>query len=187
MGLIVVVAPPNPDWPAEFMAEAARILAALPAAGVVEGIHHIGSTAVAGLWAKPVIDMLMVARSLPQLDDAAAPALQRLGYQVMGEFGLAGRRYFRKDSAQGVRTHQLHAYALGSAAAIERHLAFRDYLRAHPAAAAAYGDLKRQLAEQHAGNPAAYMDGKDAFVKQHEALALQWLQRRKQPGQQAPE
>lgn len=172
----LIVTAPNPAWPAEFMAEAARIRAVLPgdeAALEVVGLHHIGSTAVAGLWAKPVIDMLLVARSLPFLD-AAAPALQGLGYQVMGEFGLAGRRYFRKDAAPGVRTHHLHAYALGSAAEIERHLAFRDYLRAHPVAAAAYSDLKRQLADRHAGNPAAYMDGKDAFVKQHEALALQW-------------
>jgi GrpB-like predicted nucleotidyltransferase (UPF0157 family) len=167
----VLVAAPNIAWPAEFQAEVERIREAL-GKGVVD-IHHIGSTAIPGIFAKPVIDMLLVASSLPFLDDSAS-SMMRLGYEAMGEFGIPGRRYFRKDSADGVRTHQVHAFQIGSAD-IERHLAFRDYMRSHPAAAASYSELKRQLAAQHPDDLSANMNGKDAFVKEHEARALLWV------------
>ncbi|WP_061789607.1 GrpB family protein [Herbaspirillum rubrisubalbicans] len=82
-------------------------------------------------------------------------------------------RYFRKDSAEGVRTHQVHAFQFGSPH-IERHLAFRDYMNAHADAAAAYSELKQRLANAHPDDFVAYMDGKDAFIKEHEFSALAW-------------
>ncbi|QDT71708.1 GrpB family protein [Lacipirellula limnantheis] len=166
----VVVVPPNAGWPAEFTTEAGCLLEAL--AKNVVNIHHIGSTAIPGIFAKPVIDILLVVRDLRILDDSP-PVIERLGYEIMGEFGIPGRRYFRKDSAEGVRTHQVHAFQVGSAE-IDRHLAFRDYMRSNLSASASYSNLKRQLAAQYPDDLSAYMDGKDAFIKEHEARALRW-------------
>ena len=91
----------------------------------------------------------------------------------MGEFGIPGRRYFRKRNHLGVRTHHVHAFQTRNPE-IERHLAFRDYMIAHPMDAQAYGALKRELARVYPHDRQAYMDGKDKFVKEHEARALRW-------------
>jgi GrpB-like predicted nucleotidyltransferase (UPF0157 family) len=83
----------------------------------------------------------------------------------MGEFGVAGRRYFRKDSSEGTRTHQVHVFETGSDE-VRRHLAFRDHMIAHPNDAREYSELKRKLAVEHAENADGYMDGKDGFIKE---------------------
>jgi GrpB-like predicted nucleotidyltransferase (UPF0157 family) len=103
--------------------------------------------------------------------------LEALGYEAKGEFGIPGRRYFRKDDAEGIRTHQVHAFGAGSPGAA-RHLAFRDYMRAHPGIAREYGALKARLARAHPHDMQAYMDGKDAFVREHERRALLWADMR---------
>jgi GrpB-like predicted nucleotidyltransferase (UPF0157 family) len=90
--------------------------------------------------------------------------MNTLGYEAMGEFGIPGRRYFRKNDEEGIRTRQVHIFQSGSPQ-ITRHLAFRDYLIAHPEDARSYSELKRRLAEEHPLNPDAYMGGKDAFIK----------------------
>ncbi len=164
------VVAPDPTWPNQFAQEAARMLEALGAS--VGAIHHIGSTAVPGLFAKPVIDILLEVPTLSALDEIAEP-MTRLGYEGLGEFGIPGRRYFRKNDALGARTHQVHAF-LRDAAQARRHVAFRDYLIAHPDVAAAYGTLKRSLAQQHRHDMEAYMDGKDPFINEHEARAITW-------------
>ena len=122
-----------------------------------------------GLCAKPIIDILMGVQALDPLDQLA-PQMEALGYEVMGAFGMPGRRYFRKDNAQGRRTHQVHAFELTSPH-LARHLAFRDYLRAHSEVATAYGALKRSLQGQ---TSEAYMDGKDPFIQRVEQDALTW-------------
>jgi len=160
----------DPAWAAAFLDAAARIAAALD---IDAGrIHHVGSTAVPWTTAKPIIDMLLEAESLEFLDDRTV-RLEALGWQAMGEFGIPGRRYFRMHDADGNRTHHLHAFVRG-APDVWRHLAFRDYLCAHPAIAAEYGALKSGLAQAHPGDIDAYMDGKDAFVREHERRALAW-------------
>ena len=164
----VLVVPYNPGWPVEFTVEANRIRSAV--ASVIVAVHHIGSTAIPGIFAKPVIDVLMEVNDVMALDRHTS-ALTDLGYEAMGEFGITGRRYFRKDSAGGVRTHQIHAFEAGSPA-IERHLAFRNYMIAHPAIARSYSLLKRQLAASHPNDIEAYMDGKDSFIKEHETKAI---------------
>jgi GrpB-like predicted nucleotidyltransferase (UPF0157 family) len=169
-GAAIVLAPPDPEWAAAFARESAAIAAAL--VGLPITLHHIGSTAIPGIVAKPVIDMLGVVPSVEALD-ARAPQLVAIGYEAMGEFGIAGRRYFRKDAPDGVRTHQLHAFAAGSPE-IDRHLDFRDYLRAFPATAAAYAALKRELAARAGGDVRAYGDGKTAFVRDVERRAAGW-------------
>lgn len=163
--------PHRESWKDDFASEAQRFRAA--AGSALISLHHIGSTAIPGIHAKPIIDMLGEVRSLEALDDRS-DAVRALGYEVCGEFGIRGRRYFRKDDAAGVRTHQIHAFVAGSPD-LKRHLAFRDYLRAHPARARAYNDLKVGLVASCDGDVEAYMDGKDAFVKTTEREALAWF------------
>jgi GrpB-like predicted nucleotidyltransferase (UPF0157 family) len=169
MNRLITVVPYRASWPAEFE-RASRLVAEAFGARLVE-IHHIGSTAIPGIHAKPVIDMLAVVDDVQRLDEAN-PRMVELGYEAMGEFGILGRRYFRRDDEAGNRTHQVHAFALGSPH-VERHLAFRDYLRAHPKWAEAYDALKRQLTREPI-DIEAYVDGKDPFIKDVQARALAW-------------
>lgn len=168
--MIVRVVPHDPAWSRYFELERGRIEAVL--GQVVVALHHIGSTAVPGLWAKPIIDILLEVTGLAELDRRTHD-VEALGYEAKGEFGIAGRRYFRRDDEQGVRTHQIHAFAIGNVD-IVRHLAFRDYMIAHPEIAKTYGDLKRRLAVDHPNDIGAYSAGKDSFVKEHQAMALSW-------------
>ena len=158
-------------WRSEFEEEAERIARAL--GDIVVHLHHIGSTAIPGIFAKPIIDFLLEVDDIIELDNRSS-AMEELGYAAKGEFGIPGRRYFRKNDAAGLRTHQVHAFKTGSAQ-VERHLAFRDYLIAHPIEAQTYGELKQKLAQEHPNDMQAYMDGKDAFIKEHEVKAIAWL------------
>lgn len=160
----------DPRWKDMFEEEAARIRAVLGENCVA--VCHIGSTAVAGLAAKPVIDIMPVVKDLAPVD-GLNPAFEALGYECMGEYGIPGRRYYRKGGDE--RTHQIHLFAEESAADISRHLAVRDYLRAHPAEAAEYGALKRSLAARFPEDIEGYCDGKDAFVRALEERALSWV------------
>lgn len=155
-------------WSDRYSREAACIVESLGA--LADAVHHIGSTAVPGILAKPILDLLLEVADREALD-AIEPGMLQLGYEAMGEFGIAGRRYFRKHDAAGRRTHHVHAF-VGGDPNVRRHLAFRDYLRAHTDVAAAYATIKRDLA---ADRPAAYVEGKGPFVVAHEALALEWL------------
>ena len=165
----VQVVPYSSNWPDDYAFEAARIHRAL--GDIVARIHHIGSTAIPGIHAKPIIDILLEVQNLEILDSGSS-GLVKLGYEVKGEFGIPGRRYFRKDAPDGVRTHQIHAFEQGSPGS-ERHLAFRDYMISHPQIAQSYSLLKRRLAAASADKE-AYMDGKDAFIRKHEAKAVIW-------------
>jgi len=167
---MIVLAQHDPAWASKFAREAERLTRAF--GDLPLDLHHIGSTAIPGLIAKPVIDMLAVAPSVEALDTRGA-AFNALGYQVMGEFGIPCRRYFRKDNTAGRRTHQVHAFAQGSSE-IARHLDFRDYLRAHPAVAVAYGALKQTLAGSCLGDMQCYSDGKTAFIRDVEQRAAVW-------------
>lgn len=168
--MIIRVVPYDRHWPARYEAEAKRIREAVGKVAV--GVHYIGSTAVPGLSAKPIIDILVEVSGLAELD-ARAHTLESLGYEAKGEWGIPGRRYFRRDDASSIRTHQVHAFDVRSLQA-DRHLAFRDYLISHPEVAQAYGELKQQLAVRFPNDISAYMGGKDSFVKHYEAEALGW-------------
>lgn len=98
--------------------------------------------------------------------------MTELGYECMGEFGISGRRYFRKGGTN--RTHHIHVFQIDNKKDIDRHLAVRDYLRSHPEAAEQYGNLKEDLANQFPKDIEAYMDGKEAFVTELERTALEW-------------
>lgn len=158
----IYMVPHNPQWRHDFQQEAERVTATLGNTAVT--VHHIGSTAIPGIYAKPIIDMLLVVRDLTALDEKQ-PSLVALGYVAMGEFGIPGRRYFRKDNQAGDRTHQIHAFENGSAQ-VTRHLAFRDYMMNNPDTAQEYSRLKRELAATYPDNIELYMDGKDEFIQQ---------------------
>jgi GrpB-like predicted nucleotidyltransferase (UPF0157 family) len=166
----VEVVPHDPRWRDAFEAEAKHLAAAL--GENVVAIHHIGSTGIPGIYAKPIVDLLVEVRDLADVD-GRSPAMESLGYVVMGEYGIPGRRYFRKNNREGNRTHHVHAFRAGSEEVV-RHLAFRDYMIAHPADAQRYSELKRQLAEEHPHSMDAYMDGKDGFIKEMERRAAEW-------------
>ena len=131
---------------------------------------HIGSTAVPGLAAKPIIDLMPVVYSLHQVD-TLNEEMEQLGYVLKGENGLPGRRYFEKGG--DYRTHHVHLFQIGNQEII-RHLAFRDYLRAHPKEAQRYGQLKKESALQYPNDIAAYIESKMTVVKEIEQLALHW-------------
>src|SRR5919112_3572482 len=101
----VEVVPHDPRWRDAFEAEAKRVAAAL--GENVVAVHHVGSTAIPNIYAKPVVDLLVEVRDITEVEGRSS-AMQSLGYEVMGEYGIPGRRYFRKDDRQGVRTHNLH-------------------------------------------------------------------------------
>ena len=167
----------SPDWPAAFECEAANIRGLLGDAAV--DVHHIGSTSVPQLAAKPVIDILPVVRSIERVDELT-PALVATGYKPWGEYGIAGRRLFTKD-CDGVRTHNVHVFAVDSPE-IERHLAFAEYLRRHDAVRQEYESLKREVYARHPDDIKAYCDGKDAWIKCIEPLANEWYRKRGQQG-----
>ncbi len=172
--MTVIISDHDPAWPDLFARERPVLEAALGAC--LEVIEHIGSTSVPGLAAKPVIDVLVGVDDIAGVD-TRADAMREAGYEVLGENGLPGRRYFRKRNAAGERLFHVHVYASDSEAC-HRHLVFRDYLRAQPGRAAEYGAFKRKLAAQNLPDRASYVSGKADLVARIEAEALDWAQAR---------
>lgn len=158
----------SPAWPAAF--EAARERLAPLFGEELVALHHIGSTAVPGLAAKPTIDLLPVVRDIARVD-TLGERLERAGYRVWGERGLPGRRLFTLDDAAGRREQNAHVYAAGHPD-VERHLAFRDHLRADAAARDEYAALKREAYARHPADIAAYNDHKTAWIRRVERIAL---------------
>ena len=157
----------DPEWPLKYERERKAIAEILDGNGI--SIYHIGSTSVPGLAAKPIIDMMAVVRSLEKVDDARGK-FSELGYEYLGEFGIAGRRYFRKGGDE--RTHQIHIFQADDWNNIGRHLAFRDYMRTHEKERAEYAESKTALAQRFPYDIDGYCDGKDAFVREMEKRAL---------------
>ncbi|MBO6558853.1 MAG: GrpB family protein [Pseudomonadales bacterium] len=166
----VVVVPHDECWKQRFSSESERILSAVEIVSLK--LQHIGSTSIPGICAKPVVDVLGEVASLDEID-GKNDVMVELGYEVRGEFGLKGRRYFSRDNEQGHRVFNVHIYKTGSSE-IARHVAFRDYLLVHPDIAQKYSELKIALAEKHPESIEDYMDGKDAFIKRVEADAIRW-------------
>ncbi|SFS63907.1 GrpB family protein [Marininema halotolerans] len=155
-------------WEGRFQKERDRLQDAFGSEWIAG--HHIGSTAVPRLAAKPILDILIVVRDIERVD-ALVEKIEALGYQSWGEYGIPGRRYFNKGGDR--RTHHLHVFAQGHPD-IKRHLAFRDFLIHHPTEAEQYGELKKELAKRFPTDIGAYMDGKDGLIKELEKKALEW-------------
>jgi GrpB-like predicted nucleotidyltransferase (UPF0157 family) len=154
----VVIVDYDAAWPARFEELASRVRAAL--GDLVLRVEHIGSTAVSGLAAKPIIDLDVVVGSPADV----APAIRKLseiGYVHEGDLGIDGREAFRSQTCH----QQHHLYLLVEGAQeLARHLAFRDALRVDPALRDAYSKLKRSLAAEQVADRAAYTRGKSDFV-----------------------
>jgi GrpB-like predicted nucleotidyltransferase (UPF0157 family) len=181
-GKPIVIADYDPSWPGRFADERALILETCGREAFA-AVEHMGSTAVPGLAAKPIIDIMPGVQSL---DDAPRliPLLAGIGYEYVPQYeqdtaagpGMPFRRYFRKDLA-GERAFHMHMVVAGSDFWV-RHLAFRDYLRVHQDEAGAYAALKRRLAAEFSAalTPASdinvgYTDRKDEFVARIMRLA----------------
>jgi GrpB-like predicted nucleotidyltransferase (UPF0157 family) len=166
---------PDPRWLERAAQESANLQRVLGEHLV--RVHHIGSTSIPNILAKPIVDILPVVRNARSLD-AIEPAISSLGYDWMGEFGLAGRRYCRFNNPQtGKREVQLHIYAEGNPE-IPRHLAFRNYLRAHPDIAKEYEAEKLRAAKLQPHNTLLYNDEKNGWIKRVEQEALAWTKNR---------
>ena len=157
----------NPKWPLQYAEERKRIVEILKENCI--SIYHIGSTSVPGLAAKPVIDIMAVVRSLEKAD-STAEQFSEIGYEYLGEFGIAGRRYLRKGGDE--RTHQIHMFQADDWKNIGRHLAFRDYMQSHETERNEYAKLKKALAQKFPYDIEGYCDGKDVFVRETEKRAL---------------
>lgn len=158
---LVEIVEHDPSWAQRFEEEREQL------AGVFDGravaIEHIGSTSVPGLCAKPIVDILVGLRELKLIEEEIA-AMERLGYEYLGEFGLPGRLYFRKGDP---RTHHVHVVQHGGEH-WERHLVFRDTLRSDPEERRRYDELKRRLAaEGHSRE--TYTELKSPFIRAVEA------------------
>lgn len=149
-------------WPSQYAQVAAELRSVITGPGVV--VEHIGSTAVPGLCAKPVLDVLL---GVAALDEAKAGvgALSSLGFVYRPEYELQipDRRYFVRAEGTTPRVH-LHSVVLGGPLWLQ-HLRFRDALREDEGIRRAYAELKRRLAEQHASDKAAYTEAKAPFIK----------------------
>lgn len=165
----VRVVPHDPKWRDAFLEEKERIGSLL--GNDLIAAHHIGSTAIPGIPAKPIVDLLVVVREIESVD-ARIPAMIAAGYRSFGEYGIPGRRYFVRGFDPS-RTHHLHVFGEGNER-IRDHLEFRDYLIAHPVEAAEYGRLKTGLARRFPHDIEGYMKGKDDFISGVIARAAAW-------------
>jgi GrpB-like predicted nucleotidyltransferase (UPF0157 family) len=160
MNAPVEIADYDPGWPGNFAAIRDQVAAAL--GPLAQRIEHVGSTAVPGLPAKPVIDLDVVIATRADLPEVIT-RLAALGYRHEGDLGITGREAFASPAAAPVR----HLYVCtADSRELARHLAFRDYLRTHPGQARAYAELKRSLAAQFRSDRDAYSRSKAAFIEQ---------------------
>ena len=162
----VTVLPYDENWPREFLKIKAELEAALGETAL--RIEHVGSTSVAGLCAKPVIDLDVVIRDASAFLQAASK-LAKIGYEHEGDLGIPGREAFGDRGKEHLQKHHLYVCAQDSKE-LRRHLAFRDYLRAHPEAAREYGRIKEEGA-------ALYPCGIDRYIA-HKAPFIEEIYRR---------
>ena len=162
----------GPDWPALADAEVRAVRQAL--GNVALRVEHVGSTAVPGLAAKPILDLQLSVEAIDLRGRYAGP-LERLGYLFVPAPESPRYHLFAKPPERP-RTHHLHVCAAGSEHEI-RHIAVRDFLRAHPDETARYAELKREVAARHPQDRLAYIEGKEAYVTALERRALAWAKR----------
>jgi GrpB-like predicted nucleotidyltransferase (UPF0157 family) len=157
-GRLIQVVDYNPRWPDQFEELRKRIWPTV--SDIALAFEHVGSTAVPGLAAKPVIDLDLVIPSRKCLSSIVT-RLDALGYRHQGNLGIEDREAFSTPANQPA--HHLYVCPTDSIA-LGNHLTFRDHLRAHPEDASAYSTLKKQLAQQFAHDADRYVEGKTSFI-----------------------
>ena len=159
----------NPNWKEIYKEESKKIKNVL--SDIIVDIHHIGSTAIPGIKAKPVIDILVEVKDIEAVG-RYNNKMEELGYEVMGEHGIPKRRFFRKGGNK--RTHHIHIFQVGNEE-IERYINFKEYLIAHPDKAWEYSKLKEKLANKYTYDVENYTNGKSDFIKEIDRKAkLRW-------------
>jgi len=150
----------NPNWKEMYKEESGKVKNIL--SDIIIDIHHIGSTAITGIKAKPVIDILVEVKDIEGVDQYNHK-MKELGYEVMGEYGIPKRRFFRKGGDK--RTHHIHIFQVGNEE-IERHIKFKEYLIAHPDKAREYSRLKEELANKYTYDVDNYTNRKSDFIQE---------------------
>ena len=163
----------DPRWPDSFEREKVHLFAVLPS-DIIRRVEHFGSTAVPGLAAKPIVDMLVEVSALDDVKARVVPVLEKEGYDYVwrptsGEDVPPWYAWFIKRDAAGARTHHIHM--VEASFPQWESLIFRDYLRAHPDVGAEYAALKRRLASEFPNDRVAYTEGKSDFVRRVTARA----------------
>ena len=191
-----IVEPYNPNWPALFQRERRRIVAAI--GHIAAGVHHVGSTSIPGMPAKPILDIAVLLNDFDDGERCIEP-LEKIGYLHMGVMDdIPGDRVFHRGAdlpggcldsddksktdatpaPEGltdiVQTHILHMYAVDNPVR-HHHLHFRDYLIAHPEIAAEYARLKVSLSSKHPSDRKSYSAGKKSFITRVLAIAAKEL------------
>ena len=158
----IIIVDYDPNWPSIYATERDRILRVTDRS--IVAIEHTGSTAVVGLGAKPIIDIIAAVPTLAIGRTTIAPLTEQLAYSYVPEYEATfpNRLYFQKHPLEGNQFH-LHMVEVNSSFWID-HLLFRDYLRSHPDAARDYDQLKRKLADRYGRNRDGYTDAKTDFV-----------------------
>ena len=153
----------DPQWPMLYKKEKTLIQKAI--GHTIVGIEHIGSTAVPGLGAKPIIDILMAVNHLSDAEQCIEP-LQSIGYEYVPEYeaSIPERRYFHKGHPPKEQHYHLHMVELTSDF-WKKHLLFRDHLRTHPKIAQKYHELKKRLALKYSSDREGYTEAKTSFIK----------------------
>jgi GrpB-like predicted nucleotidyltransferase (UPF0157 family) len=165
----VTLVPHSPAWAARAAEESGRLAAAI--GETLIRVEHIGSTAIPGIAAKPIIDLMPIVQSLAALD-ARRPEVEALGYVWRGEFGIPGRRYCIREE-NGQRLFHVHCNETGNPE-IARTLNFRDYLLAHPDEAGDYEAEKWRAAIAQSGDSLAYNDHKSGWIRSCIERATVW-------------
>ena len=150
----------NSNWKGMYKEESEKIKNIL--SDIIIDIHHIGSTAIPGIKAKPLIDMLVEVKDIEAVDQYNNK-MEEFGYEVMGEYGIPKRRFFRKGGDK--RTHHIHIFQVGNEE-IERHIKFKEYLIAHPDKAREYSRLKEELANKYTYDVDNYTNRKSNFIQE---------------------
>ncbi|CDM89437.1 GrpB family protein [Xenorhabdus bovienii] len=169
MSRVITIEPYNSHWVNAYNDEMVNLKDAFPEE--ILFVHHIGSTSVPGLAAKPIIDILLEIKNMGKFDENHS-VIESLGYTARGEYGIPGRRYFIKGGDN--RTHHIHAFETGCFH-ITRHLVFRNYLRRHNDVAHQYAEIKYQAARACGNSSEIYCQLKNEFILLHEKLALKEL------------
>ncbi len=166
----VEVVPFQQSWKAGYLQVAERLKTIL--GDEVLSVHHIGSTSIPGMSAKPILDLLIVVRNIEKIDGHNGQ-MKASGYDAYGENGIPGRRFFVKER-DGARISHVHIFA-AEHPEIRRHLLFCDYLSAHPEEAAEYARLKENLASRFPDDIDRYIEGKHDFIQEIDRKASEWI------------
>ncbi|TFG97999.1 GrpB family protein [Candidatus Thorarchaeota archaeon] len=158
------------NWPEQYKQEIIRIKTVLGME--IVSTHHIGSTSIPGMSAKPIIDILLEVKNIEKIDNYNDEMIS-LGYEPRVELGISCRRYFSREKPLDVRTHHVHAYQKDNIE-LDRHLAFREYMIAHPEDADIYSELKMVLARRFQWDIDGYISGKHVYMERMEKVAVAW-------------